>query len=112
MGLHRTNQNKKQKTTDFPLAPGEDCSQLPAVLTKLTDSESPNHQATNGGWDQSEFLTFADSAEGWVFGGHVCRRLICPAELSGVGRNNNVVCLACQTPRMTSGLEQRGPGKC
>lgn len=97
---------------DIPLVPGEDRSKLTALLTKLTDSESPSHEATDDGWGLSEFLTFADSAEGSVFSEHVCRHLVCHVEMSDVGGNTNVVCLTCQTPRLTSGLKQRGPGKC
>lgn len=47
---------------DIPLMPGEDGSKLTALLTKLTDSESPSHEATDDGRDLSEFLAFADSA--------------------------------------------------
>lgn len=43
--------------------PAEDHSKLTALLTKLTDSESPGYESTEGGLDLSEFLTFADSAE-------------------------------------------------
>lgn len=95
---------KKGRTMDIPLVPGEDRSKLTALLTKLTDSESPSHEATDDGWDLSEFLTFADSAEGSVLGEHVCRRIVCHAEPSDIGGNSNVVCLIGQTPRLTSGL--------
>lgn len=52
---------------DIPLMPAEDHSKLTALLTKLTDSESPGYESTEGGLGLSEFLTFADSAERSVF---------------------------------------------
>lgn len=58
---------------DIPLVPGEDRSKLAALLTAPTDSESPSHESAEDGLDLSEFLTFADSAEGPVFSERVLR---------------------------------------
>lgn len=82
----------------IPLVPGEDRSKLTALLTKLTDSESPSHEGTDDAWYLSEFLTSADSAEGSVFSEHVCRSLVCHVKLSNIGGNTNVICLTCQHP--------------
>lgn len=88
---------------DIPFVPGEDRSKLTALLTKRTDSDSPSHEATDDGWGFSEFLTFADSAEGSVVRERVCRRLVRHAEPSDIGGITNVACLVGQTPRLTSG---------
>lgn len=89
---------------DIPLVPGENRSKLTALLTKRADSESPSHEATDDGWDLSEFLPSADSAEGSVVSERVCRGLVCHLELLDVSGKTNVVCWTRQTPRLTSRL--------